>query len=217
MTWPQLIRAIQNVCNATEQLINKLKFCITDENENVHKTELKRFLEWFSPMAQTDFYHTSSTQLVQNGYQLEEIADIVSPRFVSFFFEKKLKFFFFIKSWFYGFQSAQRAKEILSKMPIGAYLFRFSSSPGCYAISVNYGQVGHWRITTEKTGGSYPIFRIDNRPYRSLHHIIETHQLGGEPLIIKANGGTRQCFLKEAADRNLTEGKNGERVYESMY
>lgn len=134
-----------------------------------------------------------------------------------FFKTKKIELNFYFISWFYAFLSAQRAKEILNKMSVGAYLFRFSSNPGCYAISVNYGQVGHWRITTEKSDSSYPIFRIDGRPYKSLHHIIETHQLGGEPLQIKSSGGTRQCFLKEAADRNITEKKKSERLYEAMY
>jgi serine/threonine protein kinase len=99
-------------------------------------------------------------------------------------------------SWFFGFLSAPEARDQLQRENAGTYLFRFSSSPGCYALSVNYGQVGHWRITTERrvVPGSNQqtiVYKIDTREYSSLLHIIESHQSsGGVPLEIKQTGYT---------------------------
>jgi len=65
--------------------------------------------------------------------------------------------------------------KILLKEPTGTFLFRFSSVAGCYTLSVsNQGQVGHWRIKSEK-GPRELWFWIDDRRYNSLPHIIETH------------------------------------------
>jgi len=144
----------------------------------------KTFLEWFSPLVQSNVYHTGSEQ-ESIGYDIEQIADIVGP------------------AWFFGFMTAPEAREALQNRPQGSYLFRFSSNAGCYALSVNYGQVGHWRIITEKRIG-YPIFRVDGRAYKSLYHIIETHAIGGEPLQVKGSS-TTHCFLKDFVDKEPNE------------
>jgi hypothetical protein len=75
--------------------------------------------------------------------------------------------------------------KILLKQPSGTFLFRFSSVPGCYTLSVsNQGQVGHWRIKSEK-GPNWTAYWIDERKYDSLTHIIETHLI--EPLKVNAD------------------------------
>lgn len=80
LSWENLSKSLQTLFGVNDQIAQKLKFSVADENDNVNKKDFKRFLEWFSPLAQTDFYQTSSNSISQNGYQLEEIADIVGPR-----------------------------------------------------------------------------------------------------------------------------------------
>jgi hypothetical protein len=128
---------------------------------------------------------------------MEEILDIVGP------------------PWFFGFMSAAEAKDMLQNQPFGSYLFRFSSNPGCYALSIQYGQVGHWRITTEKVGTSYPTFQIDGRTYKSMYEIIDVHQVAAEPLTIRASNNIKHCFLKQPMDKNIAKKREG--VYEEMY
>jgi hypothetical protein len=97
--------------------------------------------------------------------------------------------------------SADTAKTLLSFRPIGSFLLRFSSAPPFFALSVNYGNVGHWRITVEKTS-QLTIYRIDGRPYKSLYDIVETHSPGNEPLQIKANSAVATlCFLSAPVDK----------------
>ena len=106
------------------------------------------------------------------------------------------------KEWFFGFMSAEEAKKILSTYPYGTYLFRFSSKAGQYALSVNYGQIGHWRITAEKISASSVLFYIDEKSYRSLDHVISSHKVDGQPLVIKG-GPLTGCYLKFPVDRNV--------------
>lgn len=198
LPWTEFSQSLNQISGATIPTIEKMKSILT-VTDQVFKEHWKTFIQWFTPLVQTDFYQTEvsgQNQISTEGYQIEEVADIVGP------------------NWFFGFIDAQKAKELLSTQPVGTFLFRFSKNqPGIYSISVNYGQVGHWRISSEKTGSSYPIFRIDGRPYKSLYHIIETHSLGGEPLQIKAGSTTRQCYLTKPLDR--IQGKI--QVYEDMY
>lgn len=155
----------------------------------------------FSPLVKVDYYQTSSTGTESmQGYQVEDVVDIVG------------------QTWFYGFITANESKDILQSLPPGSFLFRFSSNPGCYALSVNYGQIGHWRITTEKFGVSYPVFKIDGRTYRSMHEIIEVHGMGNDPLEIKSSTSIKSCFLKIPADRTRSNlhNNNPKRIYESF-
>lgn len=215
------MRAVQTVFPGTDvSVVQKLKFVLgtspiitkllrllinlsLGNTDTVDRQFFKTFLEWFSPLSVgNDFYENSNNATAashQNGYDIDMIADIVSP------------------NWFFGFMTAAQAKEILSRKPYGAFLFRFSSNAGCYALSVNYGQVGHWRIMTEKAGSGGPVFRIDGKPYRSLHHVIETHSVGGEPLAVKDSSIVKHCFLKDFCDRTLnTAVKQAESLYENF-
>ena len=82
----------------------------------------------------------------------------------------------------------------------GTFLIRFSTNPGCYALSVNYGRVGHWRIVVEEIGSERPYIKIDDRIYKDLYNIIETHRSGGEALEIK-KPTPKQCWLTSPADK----------------
>ena len=59
---------------------------------------------------------------------------------------------------------------------------------------------GHWRITVEEIGTEKPFVKIDERVYRDLYHIIETHKVGNEPLEIK-KPVPKQCWLTTPADK----------------
>jgi len=81
------------------------------------------------------------------------------------------------------------------------FLLRFSSSPPNFTLSLNYGSIGHWRITVEQTG-QLTIYRIDGRPYKSLYDIVDTHSPGNEPLQIKTTTAVATlCFLNNAVDK----------------
>jgi len=175
---------VTNVTNTLTQcspaLLGKLKYVI-GSNNTVERKKLQMLLEWFTPLVQSSSSYQTGDERDLLGYDIEQILDIVGP------------------PWFFGFMSANEAKEVLSRKPYGSYLFRFSSNAGFYALSVNYGQVGHWRISSEKHVG-YPLFKVDGRTYKSLYHIIEVHTVGGEPLIVKG-GDTSSCYLKDYVDR----------------
>jgi hypothetical protein len=105
---------------------------------------------------------------------------------------------------------ANKAKELLQTMPVGSFLFRFSSTPRCYTLSCNYAQVGHWRIVATKNGPGYPTFKIDDRIYKSLHDIISSHGPNSQPMMIKAANVT--CYLLTPADR--TSKQQQENLYQ---
>lgn len=107
---------------------------------------------------------------------------------------------------------ANKAKELLQNMPIGSFLFRFSSTPRCYTLSCNYAQVGHWRIVATKNGPGYPTFKIDDKIYLSLHDIIAKHGPNSQnPMMIKAATVTT-CYLLTPADR--TAKQQSESLYQ---
>jgi len=195
ISWNVFVHTLQKATNVTVKVVEKMKYLLA-ENEMVAKKTWCDFLEWFTPLCQSDNYETSTSKVVENGWSIEEISEVVGANF------------------FFGFISAEQAKSILSNKPYGAYLFRFSSNPGCYALTVNYGAIGHWRITAEKYGTAPPIFKIDGRPYKNLYDIVDVHRVGGEPLSIK--GSTQKsCFLKAEVDRNEIFGlRFGEKLYE---
>jgi len=195
--WEEFVMICTKVINnATPSLLNRLKY-VLGKNSMVDRNNFKMFLEWFFPLTQSSNSYQTDEGAV-TGYDIDQIVDIVGP------------------PWFFGFMTAPEAKEALNNKPYGSYLFRFSNNAaGSYALSVNYGQIGHWRIVAEKSTG-YPIFRVDGRAYKSLYHIIETHTMGGEPLKVK--GATASCYLKDYLAREVTEdGGSQSSVYQTMY
>jgi len=169
--------------------IDKLKYVLASE-DTVSIDRWKEFIQWFTPLVMPEFYQTTNKKISMTssldshfGYQIEDIVDIVGA------------------PWFFGFMTAGEARDVLLTRPIGSFLFRFSSSPSCYTLSVNYGQIGHWRITTEKVGTSYPTFKIDGRDYTSMYEIVDKHLEGREPLPIKVSNVNTLCYLKDPVIR----------------
>jgi len=157
-----------------------LRFCIVGQPDDglVKLSSWQNFVTWFSPLVKFDSsYQTKSSTTDSMGYNIKEIVDIVG------------------QSWFFGFISAEEAKKILFSLPTGSFLFRFSSKAGQYALSVNYGQVGHWRIIAEKKAPGPPILVIDDHSYASFQSIVETHRVGGDSLVVKGSGIT-SCYLR---------------------
>jgi len=189
ITWEEFGAVLKQHLNAETNIMNKLKYCLY-HNGDVELDAWLLFSQWFFPLTLPDeVYQTQTNQyVIPNGYTIEEIADIVG------------------NSWFFGKMEASEARPILESRPIGSYLFRFSSQAGMYSLSVNYGQIGHWRIESKKEG-SQTTFRIDGRPYRSLHHIIETHKPGEETLAVR--NSTVSCYLKFPVDRNEIKSNMG--------
>jgi len=72
-------------------------------------------------------------------------------------------------SWFHGDLTSQEADELLGNAENGSYLIRFSSTPGCLAISyVNNKTVKHGLLETVPNG-----YRFDGKPkiYSSLNDL----------------------------------------------
>eukprot|EP01116_Phalansterium_solitarium_P003438 TRINITY_DN14262_c0_g1_i1.p1 TRINITY_DN14262_c0_g1~~TRINITY_DN14262_c0_g1_i1.p1 ORF type:complete len:692 (-),score=238.55 TRINITY_DN14262_c0_g1_i1:205-2280(-) len=199
--WMVLEEVLCSLLGASADTVAQLRHSLGAASTDVVDVETwKTFVKWFSPLAYSwdklaDSVAGSSTgrRPFSDGLRIEDIADIVGP------------------SWFHGFLSAPDAKELLLAQPVGSFLFRFSSQPGLYALSVHYGpregadfpsKVGHWRITTEAGRGSYPVFLIDGRAYESLHHIVQTHAAGGEALEVKNQDGYDCCYLALPTSRN---------------
>lgn len=187
--WEDFGAVLKLHLNADVNVMNKLKFCL-NKNGDVHLDSWVEFAQWFFPLTLPDeVYQTQTNQyVIPNGYTIEEIADIVG------------------NPWFFGKMEASEARPLLESRPVGSFLFRFSSQAGMYSLSVNYGQIGHWRIESKKEG-SQTIFRIDGRPYRSLHHIIESHKPGEETLAVR--NSTVSCYLKYPVDRNEIKSNVG--------
>jgi len=109
---------------------------------------------------------------------------------------------------FFGWMSPVDTNRMLLGQPSGTFLFRFSSFPGWYTLSVsNEGQVGHWRIKSTK-GANWNAFWIDERKYDGLTNIIETHLV--EPLKVNTERSTQRpvrlefpCERKQKKDETL--------------
>lgn len=113
--------------------------------------------------------------------------------------------------------TAAATTNILKERTHGAFIIRFSSQPGCFSISVNnQGQIGHWRVVSDKVDGVYG-FSINERKYTSLNHIVETHLL--EPLKIKSDAQTthKPIRLEMPVDRSSVPRNQVENVYSSLF
>lgn len=88
-------------------------------------------------------------------------------------------------SWFFGFVTAQKAKEILSSLSVGSYLVRFSlHNPRIYTLSVTYRMVdgridvGHWRIESCFHENRH-CFKFGQNYFPTLEDFIKQHSEGG--------------------------------------
>ena len=159
---------------------------IVDEKESVDKNVWVTFMRWFTPLYIVSYGYQNekpdtTPEDEQKGYNIDQIADIVGA------------------SWFFGFLPAETAQSMLETKPLGTFLFRFSSTPGCYTLSANCGTVGHWRINASKEGTN-PIFRVDTLKYKSLHEVIEKHGRNRDPLPGKIK---EEHYLISPLDKSL--------------
>lgn len=76
---------------------------------------------------------------------------------------------------FHAFASTDDVKERLLTLGQGAYLFRFSSSPGSFALSVcGRTTVHHWRLSFEKRG-SMSIHLDGKITYQDFDEVVTLH------------------------------------------
>ena len=104
------------------------------------------------------------------------------------------------RRWFFGFQ---KVDYFLQQTKPGSFLFRFSSTPGSYALSTSTESgVVHWRIKCDKEDTYPPILTIDQRKYKSFGEIFRIHSR--EPLPIKDSSGrfVSSVLLLEACNRD---------------
>jgi len=174
----------------TEAEFAPLEYHLASETGDVQKSVWKEFCRWFSPLTKSlDSYQTSPGAPKSFGWDFETIVEVAGS------------------TWFFGFCDATEAKDVLSNAKHGNFLFRFSRDPGWYSLSVNYGPVGHWRIRCElQSQGQFcePRFFIDDKTYRSLKNIVQTHSEGGIPLKTSTN---TELFLTEGMNRTLVTKK----------
>jgi hypothetical protein len=70
--------------------------------------------------------------------------------------------------------------NVLKSKPSGTWLMRFSTSPGCYSVTVNNaGNVNHWRITSKKENGKL-VCVLNDKKYDGIVGVIKVHIV--EPL-----------------------------------
>lgn len=197
-TWIKFSGALGSALNTSQQVMNKIQF-IFENNGMVEKSTWESFLVWFSPLAAPNLYQTND--VAPDGYDLDDILNTCTP------------------SWFHGFLSSADAQRSLKGKPDGTFLFRFSTSnPGSYALSAAYsGTVGHWRISCARAPGSRPVFKIDNREYTSLSHIVDSHK-AGDPLKIKdpKPGQADSCFLSIPFVRVGSEVEYSDSFYQNV-
>eukprot|EP01119_Soliformovum_irregulare_P025245 TRINITY_DN92_c0_g2_i1.p1 TRINITY_DN92_c0_g2~~TRINITY_DN92_c0_g2_i1.p1 ORF type:complete len:736 (+),score=176.03 TRINITY_DN92_c0_g2_i1:89-2296(+) len=144
MYWDDFVNHfVDTIPSAHADQIEGMRYVLTappSHPPKVQKTVFATFLEWFSPLAESDTYNSQSTSV--GGFEISQIADIVE------------------KQYFFGFMTAAEARVVLQTQQTGSFLIRFSSNAGAYALSVNYGQIVHWRITTEREDGFPIIFKV---------------------------------------------------------
>jgi len=202
-SWDAFCNTFQACMNATVANMEKIRY-LFDKSGVVDQETWENFLVWFSPLCVLEsIYQTSSNDNSNSdGYDIETIVDICSP------------------SYFHGFLGSSEAQKMLKGKPDGTFLLRFSTSnPGSYALSVAYtGTVGHWRIQCDKPSQSTPSFKIDNREYKSLDHIVNTHKFGREPLKIKQPrpGQPNTCYLGTPFNRTAQGQPEVEEFYQNV-
>jgi len=157
MPWSEFVEILCSYLSVDLSEIKDIKYLVTDDKGSVSKSLWEYLLKWFTPLYSNGALVDPTS--ADAAFFFKDILGVVSP------------------TWFFGFMNPVDTNKILLKEPSGTFLFRFSSIPGCYTLSVsNQGQVGHWRIKSEK-GPDWIAFWIDDRKYDSLTHIIETHLL----------------------------------------
>ncbi|PRP78918.1 hypothetical protein PROFUN_13294 [Planoprotostelium fungivorum] len=183
--------------------IHDLKYILAPKGI-VSKSTWDNFIQWFSPLVPSyaeepevvvldESAQTGDTRSSVPFYTLKDVLNMVKYK------------------WFWGFLDPSETQKILLKHPTGTFLFRFSSQPKCYTLSVsNGGQVGHWRIRSQKTVDTQH-FWIDERQYTSLSDIMQVHM--SEVLKVNTAKSTQQPVrLTVSAERQ----EAAERVYDSF-
>jgi len=193
--WLEFQQAVEVFLSADADTVDKMKYLLIDTDGLADKSLWDHLLTWFCPL-----YPNGTTIEVtpsnkdQPFYLLHDIVDICG------------------QTWFFGWMSPVDTNKLLLGQPTGTFLFRFSSYPGWYTLSVsNEGQVGHWRIKSGK-GADWSAFWIDERKYNSLSHIIETHVV--EPLKVNTSRSTQRPIRLEFPAERRT--KRDETLY-SMF
>lgn len=102
---------------------------------------------------------------------------------------------------FVGFVDSNGAFNLLIKEPPGTYLLRFSKEQRFYTLSLNYGQIGHWRITTRIKKGRI-VYKLDENDYDSLIEIIQKHKQ--TPLSLK-KGVSETLLVHPVSSANVTQ------------
>jgi len=200
MAWDSFVKLYRDqMGNPPDPLVQQLKFVLTDGGESLTRQRFDLFLKWFSPLVpeidNAIYANTTSTPKPAGpagGYTTAQIAAIVGPL------------------WFHGWLSAEDSKAAIGTAPEGTFLFRFSQSPRCYSLSVMHlGNVVHWRITSNKVDDqAEATFKIDQREYRSIRDIVETH--ANEPLKVfqLISTGKEDVFLKKEVPRSVEAEAN---------
>mmetsp|Transcript_1000 Transcript_1000/g.1366 ORF Transcript_1000/g.1366 Transcript_1000/m.1366 type:complete len:729 (+) Transcript_1000:75-2261(+) len=187
--WIDFCIILKELLGVEQEQLNEVKYLLCDKKSKVDKAVWEHMMKWFSPL-----YPEMSRPDNTKAYTFSDVVDIVGQK------------------WFFGFIDPIETNKILATKPTGTFLFRFSSQPGCYTLSVaNAGQVGHWRIRSER-GPDFEQYFIDERQYTSLANVIEVHV--NEPLKINtAKSNQRPLRLEVPYERPSTEENDRDHIY----
>eukprot|EP01117_Protostelium_nocturnum_P014904 TRINITY_DN5723_c0_g1_i1.p1 TRINITY_DN5723_c0_g1~~TRINITY_DN5723_c0_g1_i1.p1 ORF type:complete len:1217 (-),score=517.40 TRINITY_DN5723_c0_g1_i1:54-3704(-) len=198
-----LTRILTITDSRDQEMMGEMKHILAPKGV-VNRSVWDNFVMWFSPLVPSYAYEPNVIVLDANSP--EDLNSNSIP-----FFTMKDILSIAHQSWFFGFLDPSDTQKILLKHPTGTFLFRFSSQPRCYTLSVsNGGQVGHWRIRSQKTSDSQN-FWIDDRQYSSLNEIMQVHMV--EPLKVNTAKSTQ---LPVRLDIPVKREGGGDRVYDDF-
>jgi hypothetical protein len=133
----------------------------------VWKEKWLQLSSWFSPiLSEEDNYLprlptarprvTISIAPPPLSYRISEVARLLSAKY------------------FFGFLSAENARELLQTKELGSYLLRFSSTPGCLALSANNTTgVFHCRLYTQPSVAGMSI-TVDGVTYPDIDEVLHS-------------------------------------------
>jgi len=165
LPWSSFCAELERLCRASKEELEELIFFF-EEGGVLKKEKWINFANWCSPLV------ANNTNTESSGLSIRDIVSSISIRC------------------FFGFINSSDAQNILQNCQPNAYLFRFSKEEGSYALSVRLtSTITHWRIIANRKRG---LVFIDDRPYKGLQDIINTHESSQSLLSFSGE----ECYLK---------------------
>jgi len=178
-----------------DTFFGSMKYCLASKGDYVYRTQFEQFMKWFTPLVVRFNYNNASTPfsgyesdkpVSENGWDIDQVVAITShPKF-------------------FGLLSREDERTYLLPHE-GCFLFRFSSIPPHYSVSVNHrGIIVTWRIECQKASlDAGPRFFLGVKQihsYAGFEDIVYKHSK--QPLPSPSAEVKGEVVLKKGLDRN---------------